>query len=334
MKEINIPLGTQLVYSSDMDMRGVKLIGKSGIASQSDSSQSRILLKGNASLVIDSQTIIKGMTIEREGAKTTPDGLVGYIGSAIKPYAGSIVSDVVIKECNIFGFDVGIDGSSEMNKGRFHLENINFDCRTPLKLRNVLDTCYFSNLHQYPFLGNAVVGGNYNARRGSFIELLGNVDWLQLTNCFSHSTENYIKGKGLTGTIVGGGYDFECYGKGIGTGIEINNDDRASGVKIIGVEFNGGHCHIRANQQGNTRLFIVNGCHFKNAGWGYFDIIRGNGNISGCTYEQKTGQLDWIGQIQNDSDVVVGSAIYPKTKLGVWANIGTGKVLESPYLVK
>jgi len=330
-----IPLNTTVEITENLVIpRGATLKGFSGLSSNGESIDSKLLLSGNGAVVMNSNSALKSLTITRKDSSTSASGL-DFSGTGVK-LVGGIVGDIEIESCNIFGFITGIDLSTPYNKGRIHIDRVNIDAKIGIRLRQALDVVYLSNIHLYPFLGNAVVGGNINARRQSLLELGGLVDWLQVSNCFSHSAESFISGTGLTGTISGGGYDFESYGNGIGTAIAINNDDRAGDVSIVGVHFNGGHCHIRVNQQSpnpSKRLFNLTGCSFKDAGWGFVDIVRGNGAISGCTFGQINSSLDWIGQVQNDSNVVSTANIYSKTRLGQWANIGTGKVLEGQCLV-
>jgi len=330
-----IPINTTIEITKELVIpRGATLVGVSGLSSNGESIDSRLLLSGDGVITLNSNTTLKALTITRKNANTTTSGL-NFSGTGIR-LADGIVGDIEIESCNLFGFMVGIDMSSSYNKGRIHIDRLNIDAKIGIKLKQALDVVYLSNVHLYPFLGNAVIGGNIASRRQALLWLGGAVDWLQMSNCFSHSAENFIEGSGLTGTISGGGYDFESYGNGVGTGINIENDDRAGDVSIIGVHFNGGHCHVRANQQSSNqskRLFNLTGCSFKDAGWGFIDIVRGNGAISGCTFGQIHSNLDWVGQVQNDSNVVSTANIYAKTKLGQWANIGTGKVLESQCLV-
>ena len=268
---------------------GINLIGNDH---RNDNGTKGSIIRSHAGVIyLGGSNLVSGLTFIRNGASTTTSALVGYVGKALGAVAGNVVTDVTIRDCSIFGFDLGIDmgnnTTSAQTRGRWMIENINIDCRNGIYGKNLRDTCYFNNIHGWPFLGNGLTTGDLvnGIERGKFIQLgtsTQGADWARLTNCFSHS---YSKGFTFQSThkltMDGCGVDYERYQSAVAGSYGIQIDGVCRAIGISNCQFSGGELAANISMDG-----VVNfsSCTFENAKNGLV-LCAGTTTFSSCTFE-------------------------------------------------
>ena len=348
-----IPSGVTIsIYNKILLTSGKRIIGESGISSNDTNVSKQTVIQSETDLAyidVARDVTISGVTFIRTGAATDANGLSGFAGKAVNCPNNKQVTDVEIFSCNFFGYGIAIDmsnGSLANTRGRWYVTNINMDCDIGITMDYVLDNCYFSNIHQWPFLGNGLINNGSQAKRSKLFELGNRVDWIQIDNCFSHSTKNFISGSVGNISITNGGWDYEEYGVDTddAVGVSLNSQNiggQGDGtVKLSNMTFNGGKSQIRINMayaDNNNNTVSIIGCSFDRAGWAFIDVVNGRLSAVGNQFKVEpglglgklSGSLPhWIGHVQNNSKVVALGNMYGSTANGTWAQAGENAVIE------
>lgn len=311
-----VPENVTLRIDSDVNMPNfTSLVGEVRMG-QPDAG-SRIQSHGG-SLVVNNGNTIAGLVIRRDGA-TTAEGtgvgvagtLVNYLDTAIKGNPSDQNTDIILRDLAIFGFDTGIDvtnintnpaTTSPYTRGRWVVENINIDCKLGFNMNNVKDTCYFSNVHGWPFLGNGITtlpdnlpsGTKSGAPRSILFQMgmggteadLG-ADWLRFSGCFAHTHERLLLANNCNKlSMANCGYDFEWFQSAPENSYGVLLQGFASNITIVGSQFSGGEHSILANLDvtgGLNRAVTLSGCSFANAKIQHVQMSA-NAAVSGCTF--------------------------------------------------
>lgn len=305
-----------------------------------------------AAIVVNANSCIQGLNIIRykssNNLQITPYDMMDtmHFSSAIRANVlGTPITNVTVKDCFIAGFGYGVDvkgptteSSIDTNtRGTWRILNNNIDCKYGIRLGNIKDTCYIANNHGWPFLGDAVTWEGSSAvgiPRKAFITGANMyTDWVQIRDCFSHSYRSLVSGF-FSGTISGGGYDYEDYSltpsiisaspiDSVNRGLDIRC--KRAGLVVNGVTFNGGNVHIYiTNDTGDNSvgLYQITGTRHSGATNALFyindlDNAIGGGrlNITGCSaglvgsYTSLNAYLAYVEDANSKINIVGGMVV-------------------------
>ena len=240
---------------------------------------------------------------------------------------------IFVRDCAFLGYWNMLYSTGNM--GQSIIENIELDCYNAITSTGTdADTIYLSNIHKWVFMGKGIAGtlqpgagdagiNNTTYARGTLFDFRY-ADWLQITNCFSHSTKSYLKSTDQLGqaSITGGGYDYEVYYGHTTNEVAINllgATGDAGNISITGTSFNGGHEQIRVELTSISpidTMVIVDGCKFNRPSEACIDVQRGIVNVSNSVFKTSntgnaTKRIGLVGNNANNRVIMSGNVYGP-----------------------
>ena len=344
-KSVYVPKGTYLILK--------KVIVNTGNRLHGDFKRLFMSLLGEYPVIrtnVPINDIVNGLAVVNKGSfelgiGASMDGLVFYqhqavqgtvnwnpIGITTSALEYNSNGGISVTTCAFLGYQYML--YSTVNMGQSKFEDIELDCMYGIySTGSESDTVYLSNFHMWPFMGAGIAASGLNnsslARNCLFRFKVS--DWLQITNCFTHSTKTFLQVTQQIGgaSITGGGYDYECYyghtSNEIAMDIYSSTSNDAANISIVGTAFNGGHENIRIelsgpNNNATDTMVTIDSCKFSRPASACINVVKGIVLVNDSVFRtygpgtiaEQTNRIGLIGDNANNR-LIMSNNVFGKT---------------------